>query len=272
MKIYEKSNIQDIIRAFIEEQKSLGTPITYQELATNLRIQKSYLSKVMNKSASLSKDQAYLLTNFLKLNSQESEFFFLLLDFEKASLTGLKDMLLERIKQIQYKNTQSSKYLNKEESSLDSNQMQEYYLYPETQLVHLAFAIKRYQQNPEELKLQLGLSDEVFKNITNILIQLNLIQIKDRKIELVKSNLHLSPNSPFFQQWHTQLKLKSIEWSKKLDKKDKYNFTASFTASNSDKEKIHIEYLSFLNKVEGIVSKSKSKNLYQINFDLFKWL
>ena len=66
--------------------------------------------------------------------------------------------------------------------------------------------------------------------------------------------------------------MKGLEWIKTLDENDKYNFVASFSASENEKEEIHREFLKFLNKIESIVKKASNKNLYQLNFDLFKWL
>lgn len=272
MKIFEFETYQEVIQSFLKEQKTLGNPFTYQKIAEFLRVQKSYLSKVMAKNASLNKDQGYLLSKLMKLKEDEREYLFLLIDFERAAVDEFKKELKEKIKEIQLKNTQSSSYLNKKRRNINSPAEQVYYLYPEFQLLHLGFSIARFQNSPELLQKELNMSDGLFQQGVRVLQDLNLIKVEETRIELLDSNLHLPNDSEMFHQWQTQFKLKSIEWAKKIEFNDKYNFVASFTASEEDKEKIRLEFMSFLKKTEAIVKDSPSKNLYQINFDLFKWL
>lgn len=272
MNIYEHNQVQDIIKSYVQDQKILGIKVTYQEIANKLRMQKSYLSKIIAKQAVLSKDQAYLLANLICLDSQQIKYLFLIVDRDKAAIKEFKDSLDKEILLIQNSRTKSEDYLNKELNQTTTSQMQKYYLFPEVQLVHLALSIKEFQSKPERLKESFGISEQLYQDTIQTLVELELIEISAKGISLRKSNLHLPSTSPFFHQWQLQMKLKSIEWGKRLDDQNKYNFITSFTASEEDKDTIRYEFMSFLKKVEVIVKHSKSKNLYQMNFDLFKWL
>jgi hypothetical protein len=226
----------------------------------------------MNKNAFLNKDQGFLLANLMKLNEEEKEFIFLLIDLDKAAIKDYQEEIKIKIKKIRNINTQSNSYLNKNESILNETEYQKYYMYTETQLVHLAFSIKEFQNNPDVLCGILNISQSLFDQIIKTLISLNLIAIKNNKVILIKSNLHLPQKSPLFHSWQMQTKIKSNEWIKKVEDKDKYNFCVSFTAEEKDKEIIYFEFMKFLKKVEAVVKNAKSKNLFQMNFDLFKWL
>lgn len=272
MKIYEFSNYKSFLKEYIEVRKSIGSPLTYQEIASKLRIQKSYLSKVLNGDANLNRDQAFLLAEYINLKPDELIFLNLLIDYERSGLEENRAYLSKQIKNIQNEKTQSVDYLEKQVSNLSSNEIQEYYLLAETQLIHLSLSISKYQRDPRSLINDLRINEQTLNSSIDLLERLNFIEIKNKIIKLKKSNLHLSPNSPFFYQWQTQFKQKSIEWNKSLNPEDKYNFIASFTGEAKDKENIRIEFMKFLKKVEKIVSKSKSNELYQLNFDLFKWL
>lgn len=272
MKIYEFSTYQNYINAYIEHEKSLYNKVTYQKLAEIMRIQKSYLSKVMSGNASINKDQGYLLGQFIGLSEEEMSFLFLLIDFEKCALVELQNKLRDQIKTIQIQQTQSDKYIDKTKNELTSEEIQEYYLLPENQLIHLALSIAKYQENTELLRSDLRINRDTFSKSLKILQKLNLIELTSKKVKLLKSNLHLEHSSPFFHQWKTQMALKSIEWIKGLETKDKYNFTVSFTSDEQAKEKIRIEFLNFLKRVETLVSKAPSESLYQLNFDLHKWI
>lgn len=272
MKIFENDTVQSVIKHYLEEQLALGNRVTYQKLADLLRIQKSYLSKIMRGDALMSKDQGFLLAQYLKLNNKESDYLFLLLDRDKAAIKEYKNQLDQKIKSIQNLNTQSQNYIEKEVNTLNSSEMQLYYLNTETQLIHLALALPNFKRNPELLKDIFRISTNKFQEILNLLIKLGFIEIENGKIKNLKSNLHLPKDSPFFWQWFSGLRNKSLEWTKSLEDHDKYNFSANFTASEEDKEKIRIKFMSFLKDVEKIVKDSPSENLYQISFDLFKWI
>ncbi len=271
MKIYEFNNIQDILESYIKEQKVLGNKVTYQSLAEEIRVQKSYLSKVMKKDAYLSKDQAYLLCKRLKLNSDEREFIFLLLDRDKAAIRELKEDLTKKIKTIQNKNTKTENYLDTTNNELSSSEIQKYYLNSENQLIHLSLGIEKFQKNVDLLKSVFNLSSNQLSTSLNLLNDLKLIEIKENKIKLIKANLHLPKDSLFFESWQTLLKIKSQEHIKKVPSENKYNFVASFSADEKAHEEIRIEFMKYLKKVESIVKKAPAKDLYQLNYDIFKW-
>lgn len=67
------------------------------------------------------------------------------------------------------------------------------------------------------------------------------------------------------------LTLKSQEHIKKLSNDNKYNFLVTFSADEADHEKIRIEFMNYLKKVEAIVKRSNPKDLYQMSYNLFKW-
>jgi len=272
MQIYEFDTYQDFIKKYVEQQKTIGNSVTYQFLAQEMRMQKSYFSKILASNASLNLDQAYLLAQSIKLNPEQKDYLYLLIEYEKATLPELKKELKEKILKVRHEKSQTNQYIKQDSIDFNSEEIQRYYLLAETQLIHIALSISRYQSSPQKLLFDLNISDSILQKSLKILEDLGLIEIGANKISLKKSGLHLPPSSPFYHQWSTQFKLKGIEKLKILEEQDKYNFTASFSGSDSEKEAIKLEFLKLLKKIEKIVKKGKNNHLYQIHFDLFKWL
>lgn len=272
MKVYERDSYQGILNDYISFQRNLGLKITYQKIAEIMRVQKSYLSKVMASNASLSKDQLFLFAQKANLNTEETEYLFLLLDIEKCANNDLKKILTNKAKKISLLNTQSQNYLDKDKVLLSSQEMNLYYLSAENQLIHLALAIPKYQNDLDLLRNHSKISADVFSKSISLLQSLELISINENSAKLLRSNLHLSPTSPYFNSWKNQLAIKAMEWEKSLDTADKYNFTVSFTADEQTKENIRLEFLKMLKTIEELVSKAPSETLYQMNFNLFKWI
>lgn len=270
--IYEFNDYQNYLKNYVETQKKLGNSITYQQLADSMRMQKSYFSKIMAGNANLNLEQGYLLAKKLKLSLEEKEYLYLLIEHQRVSLKELQEELKKKIQQAQTQKTQTAEYIEQNRSlDLAQTEIQKYYLFAETQLIHLGLSIPKFQKDPSSLIKLLNISHRQFEDTIKTLRELKLIDVQGDKIKILKSGLYLPPDSPFFPQWSTQFKLKGIEQLKLLEDKDKYSFTASFSGSDEDKEQIKLEYLKLLKRIEKIVKKSKAKHLYQIQFDLFKW-
>ena len=272
MNIFELNSVKQVIESYIDEQNRVGLKVTLTEIAGVIRVQKSYLSRQLSGSATFTQDHGYLLAQYLKLNENEQEFLFLLIDRDRSGVSELRDQIDAKINALRNISTRSENYIDKEVAVIDSQKLQQYYLVPEYQLVHLSFALPKFQANPDLVKEIFGISNELYSNILKILDELSLIKITKNSVQLVKSNLHLPKDSIYFHSWQLQMRLKAIEYSKKVDQKDKYNFLVNFTATDEDREKIRLDFMKFLKKVEATVKKADSKNLYQMSFDLFKFV
>lgn len=163
-----------------------------------MRIQKSYLSKVMAKKASLSRDQLFLFSKEIGLSHEQMEYLFLLLDYERCAVSEYKEHLKKKIDKLSSVHTQSDKYLQKETVEISDAQMNKYYLNCENQLIHLSLSIPKYQKNIELLRDDLRLSSKQFSDALSLLQDLGLIEVLDHEIKLLKSNLHLKHDSPYF--------------------------------------------------------------------------
>ena len=56
-----------------------------------------------------------------------------------------------------------------------------------------------------------------------------------------------------------------------LSEKNGYSFSVVFSASENTRKEIHSKFLEFLKSCELLVGEAKSKNVYQMSFDLFPW-
>ena len=272
MNIYAHKDYRIIIQELVAQSKAIGKKLTFQQLATDIRVQKSYFSKILSGLANLNSDQVFLLCERFGFNQGEKEYFSLLVERERTAISERQSELDQQIKSIHASKTQTQNYIDKEVTGEHERLLSSYYLDPAHLLVHIAFSIKKYSQDLEKLKIDLGLSDDQFATILSNLESLGLIQIKNNRVSVLKTNLHLSKESPFFWAWRTTLQLQSLQKMKVLNEEESYNFSVCFSADLKVQSEIRNEFMKFLKRTEKLVKASPAKNMYQLNFDLFKWL
>ena len=78
MNIYEELDYRVILRKTIEERKRVDSSSNFQKLATAIRVQKSYLSKVFRETTDLNTDQLFLACEHLEFTSDQKNYLFLL--------------------------------------------------------------------------------------------------------------------------------------------------------------------------------------------------
>jgi hypothetical protein len=186
-------------------------------------------------------------------------------------LADRKKELLNEIRGIQQKFKTTEKHIKAETLSVTTSDMSEYYLNSFMQIIHIFLTVEKYARDIDLISKRLGLSHQ---RITEILKKLELLQIiqfrKDRYFS-IKDNIHLPPESPLYSSYRTMMRLRALEQTQKLKAGETYNFSVIFSTTPEAKEKIHKNFLDFLTATQKLVSGSKEREVYQMNFDLFNW-
>lgn len=269
--IYKYLEYREYIRDFIEKKKRLGDKITYESLANSLRIQKSYLSKVLSGRARLSSDQAYLLTKFLKLDNEGLEYFNLLIELDSTSLEVRKIEISKKIEAIQQKKNRPKEHLNSDKI-FNEPDTSKYYFDPLHQLIHIALTIKEFQKEPEKILKRLNISKERFNTVLTNLEKMQIIAINEKKIDILVDNVHLDEDSNIYWPWKNQLGDLIKRRLQYENKKEDISFSATFSCDKNTFLTIRENFFKMLEETQISVSRSESKRMYQLNFDLFNWL
>lgn len=271
MNIYSTDNYRKAIKILIENSKLKGIEITSSLLADQIRVQRPYFSKVMNNQSDLNSDQMFLLCNFFNLNEEEENYMQLLLDYARTGISLKKEKLKSKIKAIQNLNLDIKKHLKHEVITENSPLFNEYYLNPYMQIIHMALLIKRFQ-NINELVKVLNVNKEMIESVLVKLEQLKLIKKEKNKISVTKNKIHLPKNSFLFHPHQNMVRIQSIQKiQQKINDPNQYCFSATFTADDKIQKEIQLEFLKFLDKVKNHLSEGETKEVFQLNFDLFSW-
>jgi uncharacterized protein (TIGR02147 family) len=266
---------KDWIRQRQRDLQSSQPSLTLKKLASLIPIQYTYLSKVMNTdSAHFSEDHLFTICRHLKFSADEVELILLLRSYETASDSARRDYLIDKIEGIK-----KDKKLKVKEVRLDEQRLMEesrYLLDPLSILVHVALDIKDIRRDPRALCNKLGISVDRLKEILINLDKLGFIKLDNEDLfkvmEYNTTKFHFGKSHPLTRSHQNVLKTQMASQLTRLEESQKQSVLVTFTSDAEAFAKITDEFKDFLKRVEKIVEKSKDSQLFQLSFDLFKWL
>ncbi len=270
--IFDAANYKQALQSVLEERrKTLGKIFTYQGMAKACRVQKTYLSRVFKGDAHLSDDQLYLAVDFLGMSPEERHYVTLLHQYERSGLEPRKRQIQPQIEAVRKRNLKTASHLNVEQLSAEASDFSEYFINPMMQLVHMYLMVPKFAKDLTRLRQNLGLPSADLAKILARLSQMGFIRFHQDKYEVVKDSFHLSPDSPIYQAYRKLLRMKALERLEKTQPDDSYGISVVFTATEDVRRKVQARFLAFLKEIEDEVRPAESAEVYQMNFDLFRW-
>ncbi|MCO4794243.1 MAG: TIGR02147 family protein [Bacteriovoracaceae bacterium] len=271
MNIFNELDYRDVLRKTIEERKKIDSSITYQSMASHMRIQKAYLSQVIKGVRDLNQDQLYLAAQFLNFTSEESEYLKLLLDYARCALKDREKNLLKEIKVWQKQKNKTSEYIDVEELTEREINREDYYLDPMNQVIHMGLHCEEFRKDPMKLAERTFLPKKRVSDYIQNLERMGIITMSEKGIQLIDVELHLPKDSPIFHSYKSQCYTNTMNRLKQLEDSKTYNFSVVFSGDENVRKEISTQFMKFLSKTKKLVSASKSKEVFQMNFDLFSW-
>jgi len=275
MNVYSETDYRKIIATIVDERKKINSSLTYQSLADNIRIQKSYLSRVMNGGADFNSDQLYMACKSLDLSKEQTEYLSLLLEYERSIYPERRDELREEIEKIRDEKRDSKYGLKKVEEmkaiEFDSSIFSDYYMDSNIVLTHMMLLVDRMRKDLDEIRTVLNINENQFSDVLTKLEKMGLIENRDGKIEVIKRRLHLPKGSKLEFPHLILMKQRSSQHLLNLEKSERTSFVATFTSNPKAFKKIQERFNDFLKDVQTLSSEGKATGCYQFNFDLFPW-
>lgn len=276
MNIYSSVKYREIIGEIMTEKKFLDKRFTFQAMANYLRIQKPYLSKVMNGGADFNTDQLFMSCKYLELAEEEINYLILLLEHERCTYPERKKQLLGKIHKIQDSKRDSKTVLLKnikemDATTLDGSIQSEYYLDPINLIVHYFLNIPRFVRNTDLIAEELFITKDHLNDIFKKLVEMNLIEIKNGKISVLIKELFLPRGTRLVAPHQQLIKQYGIQRLNRMGNEYKKNLCLTFSSNEEVRKKIEIEFNKFLNITESLVRSGEAKDCYQLNFELFPW-
>src|SRR6186997_1459996 len=111
MDLYSSDDYKEILKARMEFLRERDPSFTFQEMAKSCRVQKPYLSRVLNRDGHLNADQLFLAADYLGLNAEEKTYLFLVFDHQRSDLGQRREQIEAKLRKFRARAKTTAKYL-----------------------------------------------------------------------------------------------------------------------------------------------------------------
>ena len=276
MDVFASDNYKTSILNRVKDLRLRKKSLTLKKLSEVVNVQYTYFSKVMNSvDLHLSEDSLFTLCQYLEFFPDEIEFILLQRSYEVSAQPERKSALLLKLHKLKAEKNLNAPIKGIPTSASFLKEM-EYLFNPLAVLVHVGLNCKSLRSDPRQFCSKLGITVQQLKDILKILERNDLIRLSPSDplnvVEVIQKRSHFSKEHPLTRIHQNLLKMELQQRLQKTAENDKQSFLATFTMDEPGFRKLKEEFQVFLKKAEKIATQSTNQEVYQLNFDLFRWV
>ncbi len=267
MKVFEFRDYKQFLNAWIQNHPKGGRG-QLTKLAVHLRVSTTLISQVLKSDKHFSLETAAEITEYIGLNDNESEYFLLLIEHQKAGGFKLKKILEKKLEREQQQGSQLQNRLQKDRQLTDEEKMQFYssWMYSAVRILSALPEMTDAQSISERLQLPIT----IVNNIVNFLLEKNLCIIKNNKLTYGAYRTHVGKDSPFVVKHHQNWRIKGFQ-SMELRRDEDLFFTQPMALSLEAAEKIRLMLPGIIEQIHAISGPSESEVVRCFNIDWFAY-
>ena len=268
MRIYEAANYRQFIKHFIDHGALKGRG-AIAKLAVGLNVHPTLVSLILSGKRELSLEQACELIELMDLTEEEGNYFFLLVERERAGTHKLKKRIQNQIDKIKNEQSAVATKLPPKKVLTEKDQAQFYshWLYSG---IRLFCTLSEKGKSVEEIAEYFRVSRVKAVNTLNFLEQAGLVVHNKGRYKMGEQRTYVGPGSPFLLKHHTNWRLKSLQKMSDISSEE-LMVTSPFSISRKDFARIKELLLDFISESSKLIQKTDPEDLACFNLDLF-WL
>jgi uncharacterized protein (TIGR02147 family) len=236
-------------------------------LARKLGCQPSFISVVLNGPSHFSVEHALVIAEYLAMNGEETRFFLLLVQKERAGSEHYRRHILAEMNRIQKNREKVSERL-KVKIELNQEAQATYYSSWLYAAIHVMTSVPALQ-TVEALSTHLHLSPALIKGFLESLETMGLVAHSGGRYIITSLRIHLGRDSPLLAQHHINWRLRAMQ---NLDGRSESLLQYSSVISLSQKDALRIKevMVKALEQQESILKHSKEEAVYSLAIDFFQ--
>jgi uncharacterized protein (TIGR02147 family) len=267
MSIYEYLDYTAFIKDWIKSQPKKGRGIA-SKMALSLRVSTTMISQVLNGDRQLSLELASDLADFIGLNTSEQDYFFLMIDFQRAGTQGLKNKLKRKLLEEQSKASKLKERL-KVEVELSETAKAVFYSDWIYSGVRNLSAVPEFK-NVDSISEKLHLPRAVIQKVVDFLLRNNLLILKNGMLQVGPQKTHIGAESLLVNKHHQNWRLQGFR--EMLNSNDQNLFyTGPMSLSNELAAQIRQEIPTFIERLYKRLGPSESETVRCLNIDWFEY-
>lgn len=266
LNIFEFSDYRIFIKSWIEDAKAKKLS-NLSRLAEVAQVHPTFLSHILTGNKEISLEQAVLIGDHIGLTKLERDYFFIIINLDRAGNQKLKLYWSEKKKEIEAEKNKLSQRFEKHRS-LSVEQRAIFYSSWVYAAVWSSTGIDE-GQTLQQVVERFDLSREKASEILSFLTQTGLCNLKNEIYSVGEIHVHVSNESPFVVKHHTNWRIRAID---KMDSRDSSElfFTAPMSIARKDFEVIREKLNMAIKEVVNVAKDSPAEEIVCLNIDFFK--
>jgi len=264
--IFEFDNYRKFLQKYLSEMPNKGYG-QLSQIARFLGVHTTLVSQILKGHKSLTTDQAAAASDFFCLNELESDYFVLLVQFDRAGNTAAKNLYKRQINKLKVQSQNLSKRIPFE-GRLSDYRRAIFYSDWAYSAVRQSLAIPGIT-DVKSIADYLDLPKKKIQNILDFLLRTGLCKNVNGQIKIGPSSTHIESDSPLVRVHHTNWRQQAIQSFNKAAQEN-LHYTSPLTISIKDSDLVKEKIIQFIEQVNAIVDPSPSEVMYCLNIDWFK--
>lgn len=261
--VFDFSHYRAYLRSRLELPGARGSK---GQIAEAMSVQATYVSQVLQDKAHLSLEQAQAANSFLDHTTQESHFFLLLVQYDRAGTKALREYFKSQIDEVLKSRLILTDRLGKSQQ-LEETDRSWYYSSWIPAAVHIATTIPSLRV-VSALASALKLPPEKILETLEHLEIVGLVRKEGLEFHPGKQQIRLGNDSHHIIKHHTNWRLKAMQGLEQ-EKLNELHYSGVVSLSASDVIKIKDQLLETIKKNIEIIKDSKEEELYCLTMDFF---
>lgn len=267
MNIFEYSSYKRFLRDWIQAQPAGGRGMA-SKIAASMTLSSTMLSQVLNGEKNLNLEHAADLSEFLSLNDKETDFLFLLIEFERAGSQKLQKRLRRKIEAEQKQSAQLANRLQNDRELTPEIQSLFYSSWIYTGIRNLV-AVADFN-SADVIAEKLRLPKSIIVQALEFLIRDGLVVQQNGVLEPGPRRTHLPSQHHLVNQHHRNWRDQALQAMERRSENDLF-FTSPLSCSEEVAAQLRKRLPAYIEEISKLVGPSQSETVRCLNIDLFEY-
>lgn len=264
--IYEFTDYKAFTLARIGDFPNEGRGVRRQ-LAEAIGCQVAYVSHVLAADRHFSLEQAEAAARFFALREDETEFYLLLVERQKAGTVDLRKHLTKRIDSRRAEYQEITKRIRIANEISEADQAR-YYSSWQYQGIHSLLTIPGFD-SAGAIASRLHMSIERVNEVLTFLLEKGLIEEKGGSYRPTATQIHLPRTSPLISKLHANWRVQTLSALENM-RADDYHYSGLVTLSHDDAGRVREILMKALESSVEVIRPSTEEKLCVLAMDFYE--
>ncbi|MBO9668132.1 MAG: TIGR02147 family protein [Bdellovibrio sp.] len=265
-KLWQFDDYREYMKAFIQYQPNGGRGQA-TKIATALGVHSTLLSQILNGHRDLTMEQASLFCDYDDMSESEAELFLNMVSLSRAGNESLRKKLQKQIEEQKNSFSEVRKRVGVVHKKLNTYEQSVFYSSWQYSAIRMLASLEKAPDLNEIAQL-LGVTRQRLTEMVDFMLEKGLLIEEKGRIKIGHAKTHVDAKSQWATRHHANWRTRRLTELDRIQD-DQICFTAPFSCSEKDYNKIREILLNAIEEVSQTVAESPSEETHVLCMDLF---